>query len=74
MSNPTYASRVADSVRAEMARRKITQTELAESLGMTQPAISRRMSGAVPFDTEELGRIADLLGVPMSVLFGEPAA
>jgi transcriptional regulator with XRE-family HTH domain len=74
MSNPTYAMRVADSVRAEMARRKITQTELAESLGMTQPAISRRMSGAVPFDTEELGRIADLLGVPMSVLFGEPAA
>ena len=74
MSNPTYTTRVASSVRAEMARRKITQTELAESLGMTQPAISRRMSGAVPFDTEELGQIADLLGVPMSVLFGEPAA
>lgn len=74
MSNPTYTTRVADSVRAELARRKITQTELAEALGMTQPAVSRRMSGAVPFDTEELGRIADLLGVPMSVLFGEPAA
>jgi len=42
-------------------------------MGMTQQALSRRLSGDVPFDVDELGRIADLLGVPVTLLFGEAA-
>jgi len=57
-----------------MARRSMTQRALAASLGMTQQALSRRLSGEVPFDVDELGRVAALLDVPVAVLFGEAAA
>lgn len=68
MPNETYATRVAASVRAEMARRDVTQARLAEALGMTQPAISRRVSGQLPFDVDELHRIARFLDIPVSAL------
>lgn len=70
---PTHAQRVAAAVRAESARRRITQTQIAEHLGLSRMAVSRRLSGVVPFDADELGRTAELFGVPVSVLFGEAA-
>jgi predicted transcriptional regulator len=69
-----HTKRVAAAVRAEMARRNVTQQMLADQLGMTQAAVSRRLVGRVPFDAEELGRVAEYLGVPVSLLFGETAA
>jgi transcriptional regulator with XRE-family HTH domain len=56
-----------------MARRNITQRSMAARLGMTQQALSRRLSGEVRFDVEELGQIADMLGIPVALLFGEAA-
>lgn len=52
---------VADNVRAEMARRKKSQRDVAEALGTSQPAIYRRLAGEVAFDVDELGAIAALL-------------
>jgi transcriptional regulator with XRE-family HTH domain len=69
----THTERVAATVRAEVARRRITQSQIAEVLGLSQMAVSRRLSGAVPFDVEELGKVAALLGVPASTLLGEAA-
>jgi transcriptional regulator with XRE-family HTH domain len=70
----THTERVAATVRAEMARQRITQTQMAERLGMSQVAVSRRLLGQVPFDVEELGRVAEILDLPASVLFGGEAA
>lgn len=66
--------RVADNIRAEMARRQITQTTLATQLGRTQQAISRRLSGQTPFTIEDAAAIADILGVPLVSLLCEDAA
>jgi len=60
-------------VRAEMGRHRITQTQLAKNLGTSQMAVSRRLSGEVPFDVDELARVAEILGVPVTVLFGDAA-
>jgi transcriptional regulator with XRE-family HTH domain len=54
---------VAGAVRAELARRRLTQTDLAAALGLSQQAASRRLAGKVPFDIDELSRVADLLRV-----------
>ena len=52
MSNATlerYDSAVAEEVRAMRARRKVTSKAIAERLGITEMALSRRMNGATPF-------------------------
>jgi predicted transcriptional regulator len=67
MTSP-FSERVAANVRAELARRSLSQTDLARMLGTTQQAVSRRISGKVPFDTEELNSIAEQLGVPVASL------
>ena len=59
-------------VRVEMARRRMSQTRLAELTGLGQGYISRRMTGATPFDVDDLEKVAAALGVPPAVFF--PAA
>ena len=70
----TTVQRVADTVRAEMARRRVTQTSIANDLHISQAALSRRLSGMVPFDVKELSALASLLDMPVSSLLGEVAA
>lgn len=48
---------MAAEVRAWMGRRRVTQTELAAVLGKSQPYVSRRLSGEVAFDTDDLYRL-----------------
>ncbi len=69
----TAAARVAASVRAEMARRRVTQSDVAKALGMKQTAVSRRLTGQVPFDVNELTAVAAFLGVPVAALLGAHA-
>ena len=64
----TISTTVAANVRAEMARQKKRQTDLGEALGLTQGAVSKRLSGAVALDVNELGVIAEFLGVPVERL------
>lgn len=65
---------VGANVRAEMARRNVRQGALAKALGISQPSVSARLSGAVPFDVDELRAVADLLGVGMCGLLDEAPA
>lgn len=51
-----------------IARRRISQKRLAESLDMTPMALSRRLSGAVPISAGELVRMAEALGCRPSEL------
>lgn len=57
-----------------MARSKLTQARLAHSVGMTQQALSRRLSAQTSFTVDELGRIASTLGVTLADLVGEAVA
>lgn len=54
---------VAEEVRVWLARRRLSATELARRIGVTQSYLARRMSGAQPFDITDLGRIAHALDV-----------
>lgn len=63
-------SRVAGEVRAWMARRGVTQTVLSAGVHIGQSQISKRLSGKIPFDVDELDRIAEFLGVDMLTLLG----
>lgn len=73
MSN-TPGVQVGANVRAEMARRGITQTQLAEQIGRSQPQLSKRLTGAIPFDINELTAVAEALSVPIEKLTTTTAA
>jgi transcriptional regulator with XRE-family HTH domain len=62
------AERVAANVRAELARQRKSQTELAQALSLPQSAVSRRCVGRVPFDINELTIVARFLGVSLDLL------
>jgi hypothetical protein len=64
----TRSIRVADEVRAEMARSRVTGTTLAQSVGMSNATLSRRLSGAIPFNLDELSAVATRLGLTVTEL------
>ena len=66
--------RIADNVRAEMARTGLSQTALAERISLSQTALSRRLSGGMPFDVRELDEIANALDVSLTTLVETPKA
>ena len=68
MAVPNTAQRVADNVRAEVARRKVSQTSLAQLVGIRQQALSRRLNGNTPFRIDELFAIAEALDTTVSEL------
>lgn len=62
------AETVGAAVRAELARKRISQTELASKLHLSQTAVSRRLTGKKAFDVNELAVVADVTGVPLDRL------
>lgn len=64
---PLDATRsVAAEVRAALARRGEAQRFVIDVLELSQPSVSRRLRGEVPFDVAELGKLAAALDVPIS--------
>lgn len=59
----------ADTIRAEMARRRLHQSHIADAIGVSQSGVSERLSAKVPFTVDELAAIARLLGVDVRDLF-----
>ncbi|WP_336791812.1 helix-turn-helix transcriptional regulator [Gordonia malaquae] len=70
MTQDSAQRAVCSAVRAEMARRRKTQADLAPVLGVTRQAVSRRLTGDVPLTVDELAAIADFLDVPVTQLLG----
>lgn len=73
MSDPrapaTHADElVAGEIRAELARARITQSALAEQLGVSRTWVSRRLSGEVPLSVGDVAAIAERLGVSFTTL------
>lgn len=65
---------VAAEVRAILAYRRIPQAALADVLGMSQVAVSRRLRGETLFDVDEVAKVAAFLGVSVADLYGEKAS
>lgn len=63
---------IAGEVRAELARRRLTGRKIARALGMSEVYVSRRLTGQVPFNVNDLSAIAELLDVPISRFFESP--
>ena len=59
----TTSAAIGANVRAEMARRGMMQQELATAIGLSQPGLSKRIRGVVPFDVDELAAIAAVLNI-----------
>ena len=68
------SQQVAANVRAELGRHRRTQTAVGQHLGLSQTAVSRRLTGAIPFDVNELHLLATWLDVPVGTLLGEGVA
>ena len=71
MSNPHT---LADAIRAEMSRRRKTQADAAQVLGISQAAVGRRLTGEVDITVPELQALAAWLEVPASALLESSAA
>lgn len=49
-----------------------TQDRVAAALGISQPQLSKRLSGLIAFDVVDLQKIADLLSIPVGDLLQAP--
>lgn len=70
----TATAAVGANVRAELARRSLTQDDLARHLGLPQPAVSRRIRGLTPWTVDELVSAAEFFDVAPVVLLTAVAA
>lgn len=59
---------LAGNVRAEMARKRVNQTKLAAAMGKSQAYVSRRISGEVPMDLDDMLAITRYLGCDLADL------
>lgn len=55
--------RIAEEIRALLARKRVSASKLARLMGVTQPYISRRLTGETALDVDDLDRIARALEV-----------
>lgn len=67
-------SYVAAEIRAEMARRRVSQVDLASALGRSNAWVSVRLSGKQAIDLNDLEQMADALDVPADRLLPAKAA
>jgi transcriptional regulator with XRE-family HTH domain len=60
---------VAEEIRVEMTRRRVSQVALAELLGHNQNWVSERLTCKIPLKLDEVEEIARVLGVRVDHLF-----
>ena len=66
---------VGATVRAEAARRGLTQAALSRAIGVPHATLSRRLRGLSPFTVTEIIAVAAALDLPVSALItAEPLA
>jgi transcriptional regulator with XRE-family HTH domain len=58
-------TQVATELRTELAKRHMSQTDLATRINVSKHYLSRRVCGHVPFNVDELQQIAEILDVPV---------
>ena len=73
MDKPNINELVAEEIRVLLARRRMSASDLARQTGMTQRAISRRLTGEKIIDVDDLARIAKAFGVEAADLLPRPS-
>lgn len=68
MSEHSFDETIRTEIRAEMARQKITQRQLATRLDWPHTKLHRRLTGTSPLGAEDLYRIAKALHVTVADL------
>jgi transcriptional regulator with XRE-family HTH domain len=63
---------VAAPIRAHLAVRNISGSDLARRIGLTQPQVSRRLHGRLPFTSDDLVVIAEQLDITIVELLQMP--
>lgn len=63
-----YNELVGELIHTAMWKKKLTQTDVAERLGINQSTLSRKIRGYRPIEIGELARIAAVLDVPIGDL------
>ena len=60
-------------LRAEMARRNISQQDIADGLGITRVALSNKINGKTFFTLPEARKVKQIIGIemPIETLFEE---
>jgi len=71
MTASNLQERVAEEIRALLARRQISARQVAHALGWTDVYISRRLNNRTAFDLHDLEAIASALEIPIGALFGQ---
>lgn len=71
-TKPTFDPALAE-IRAGLARRRLTQAQLATALGLSRTAVHRRLRGEVDMTLNELRATAQLIGIPVTDIVGAPA-
>lgn len=61
----TFGKVIARLLNEQRLQKGITQTELADATGISQSQISKQMRGTRDINIDELGVIADALGIPL---------
>jgi transcriptional regulator with XRE-family HTH domain len=59
---------LAANLRAEIARQRKRQADLADLWRVSEMAVSRRLTGSTPISAEQLAAAADWLGVEVGAL------
>ena len=74
MKPVNLSAQVGPIIRAELARRGLTQAALAQHLGISAAGVSDRLRGVTPWDVNELHTVAQVFDLPMRDLLPESAA
>jgi transcriptional regulator with XRE-family HTH domain len=63
IATPSLTERVAEEIRVVLTRRRLRQSHLARTMGVTEQWLSVRLRGVQPIDLNDLDRIAAALEV-----------
>jgi len=74
MDGLTLTEKVAEEIRVVLARRRMSQAELARRLEVSAAWLNYRLTGKQPIDLNDLARIAEALGVQPATLLSSPRA
>lgn len=56
-----------------MARQRVTQGQVAQWLNISQPQVADRLNNKIEFRPSELEKIAEALGVAVTLFLPDPA-
>lgn len=71
MTTDSLSGRVAANIRAELARRRLTHEEFADTMHMSRQAMTNRLLGRTPISLDELADFAAALDVEPAKLIND---